>query len=484
MRILAFCLLIFTINVRPLLAQQIKKTVKNGRWSDPSVWGGKTDAALPKQGDTITVSHYVVLDINLEFTNGTVEIAKKGTLCGQSKLVVNFSCILINYGTVSVATLNIYGGRYPQGGETKKISANYGTMTYADAYEDCHAIDPSKQCYEGSPALKFPLSCQTFPELIFSQIVKDTCERSCVKLYIPQDVQQNRTEYSWQIGESPVIRATGTITSEFCYTQNAKIPILLIAANSNGVDTLSSFFNVFVGDKLKISISGDTAICEGQEIKLSSNRLKPSIVWWSPITGLSCNPCDYPIYRAEKDTLVKNITASVSSKGCTLKAKVKIKIIKNDRNFVRDTVICKQGVLRISELYTPGNIVWNDGSTLDYIPISKSGFYSATITNQCGTKSDTAYAKYILPLSYTIPNVFTPNEDGVNDQFDVAGLETYQEMKLLVFNRWGTKVYESTDPNAVWNAKNETDGIFYYSVETKDCDNITKKNQGIVQVIR
>ena len=53
-----------------------------------------------------------------------------------------------------------------------------------------------------------------------------------------------------------------------------------------------------------------------------------------------------------------------------------------------------------------------------------------------------------------IPNGFSPNGDGVNDNFEVKGLDEFTGVKLNVFNRWGSTVYENGDYKNNWNGKN------------------------------
>lgn len=68
---------------------------------------------------------------------------------------------------------------------------------------------------------------------------------------------------------------------------------------------------------------------------------------------------------------------------------------------------------------------------------------------------DTISYRFIVKLN--IYNVFTPNDDGKNDVFDID-IEGETEYDLIIYNRWGTKVFESTDSKRDWNGKNQNDG--------------------------
>jgi gliding motility-associated-like protein len=63
-----------------------------------------------------------------------------------------------------------------------------------------------------------------------------------------------------------------------------------------------------------------------------------------------------------------------------------------------------------------------------------------------------------------VPNVFTPNNDGVNDAFCIPGTAGYQDCyKLEIFNRWGGVVYQSQNPQDCWQPEsNIASGVYFY----------------------
>ena len=80
---------------------------------------------------------------------------------------------------------------------------------------------------------------------------------------------------------------------------------------------------------------------------------------------------------------------------------------------------------------------------------------------------------YILSTSgefIEIPNVFTPNGDGVND-FYFINLKGIDEMTLTIVNRWGELVYKSDDINGKWdgtfNGNMCSDGVYFYILNAK-----------------
>ncbi len=61
-----------------------------------------------------------------------------------------------------------------------------------------------------------------------------------------------------------------------------------------------------------------------------------------------------------------------------------------------------------------------------------------------------------------IPNIFTPNGDGVNESFYIRNLPL--ETKLIITNRWGKEVYSASDYKNDWMAENVSDGMYYYRI--------------------
>ncbi|MCB0429980.1 MAG: gliding motility-associated C-terminal domain-containing protein, partial [Flavobacteriales bacterium] len=74
----------------------------------------------------------------------------------------------------------------------------------------------------------------------------------------------------------------------------------------------------------------------------------------------------------------------------------------------------------------------------------------------------------------TIPNVFTPNHEGPNDNFVIDGIEYFPGSRLLVFNRWGEKVWESQNYHNDWDGRHWkslnrlNEGVYYWILYLND----------------
>ena len=68
-----------------------------------------------------------------------------------------------------------------------------------------------------------------------------------------------------------------------------------------------------------------------------------------------------------------------------------------------------------------------------------------TVTNPLGCR-DSAYTLVEGPVMVYIPNAFTPNNDGINDGFQVV-ISDVVYFEINIFNSWGEEIYYSTDPD-------------------------------------
>lgn len=109
--------------------------------------------------------------------------------------------------------------------------------------------------------------------------------------------------------------------------------------------------------------------------------------------------------------------------------------------------------------------------------LSPFGQYPIIVSGAVSADYSFTYVPGVLTIkpvlnSMDIPNAFTPNGDGVNDTWQITGLEYYQKATLNIFNRWGQKVYSSTGYATPWdgtyNGKALPAGTYYYIIDLKN----------------
>jgi gliding motility-associated-like protein len=88
----------------------------------------------------------------------------------------------------------------------------------------------------------------------------------------------------------------------------------------------------------------------------------------------------------------------------------------------------------------------------------------------------------------TIPNAFSPNNDGINDVFRITAQGYFRLSYLKIFNRWGQLVFESHDLNLGWdgrrNGTNLPTGVYYWVLSGIDVHNLALTRNGSITLIR
>jgi gliding motility-associated-like protein len=138
----------------------------------------------------------------------------------------------------------------------------------------------------------------------------------------------------------------------------------------------------------------------------------------------------------------------------------------------------------VTYLWTPSTGVADPTVLMAVVSPPFDMTYTLTVTSDKGcVSSDVVFVKVLkAPL---IPNIFSPNGDGIHDKWDIAFLESYPGCTVDIYNRYGQLVYHSVGYSKPWdgtvNGKPVPVGTYYYIVDPK---NGRQKYSGYVDVIR
>jgi gliding motility-associated-like protein len=217
-----------------------------------------------------------------------------------------------------------------------------------------------------------------------------------------------------------------------------------------GNETYDSMTVTIIPNNVNISLGRDTSICDNASITLTVPTPGLNYSWSTGETGQSIianGPGTYAvtvddgICKSRDEILIsQKLTPQISLPG--------------------DTTLCDHDPYTLT-VHAGGNpVLWSDGSTDSTFIITEPGKYSVEASNACGSTSAEISVNYENCSLYFIPNVFSPNHDGVNDYFGPSPSPSISTVEYIgIFNRWGDLVFEA-DNIASDDEKHFWDGNF------------------------
>ncbi|MES1219227.1 MAG: gliding motility-associated C-terminal domain-containing protein [Bacteroidota bacterium] len=292
------------------------------------------------------------------------------------------------------------------------------------------------------------------PDSLFSTDTLIVCNDTITQL---KTVPLTGVSYSWSTGES----ASSTVT----VTRGGKYWVEVSNGTCSKTDTLTVLFNSFVLSP----VVQDIKLCKGgppETIKAEGQN----ILWYSgPVGGTGSV---IPPVQTTADTGRWEYWVSQTIRGCeTPRAQVKAIVIDKPYFELGEPFIipCDANGIVLQVIKDDENsYLWSNGSSKSSMIVTERGKYSLYAENMCGNYSDTVQAVECKDRCVQFPTGFTPNGDGKNETFRAATFCPVPKYHLIVFNRNGEKVFETSDPREGWDGtyrgkKSDTGAYVFYS---------------------
>lgn len=133
----------------------------------------------------------------------------------------------------------------------------------------------------------------------------------------------------------------------------------------------------------------------------------------------------------------------------------------------RDTFLCPEDPFLLdASTLVDAKYEWEDGSSLPQRAVVGPAEYIVTVSSACETVIDTLSIVPCEICDVYLPNIFSPNLDGINDSFGPQSFCELFDYTFSLYDRWGNQVFESTDRFQKWdgrvNGKLASAGAYVY----------------------
>jgi gliding motility-associated-like protein len=308
--------------------------------------------------------------------------------------------------------------------------------------------------------------------------------------------------YSWLFGDG---NNSSVQNPSYAWTAAGQYTVELIATNQYGcTDTNSHAVSVF--PLPAASFLGSDTVCVGQSLTFSNTSQFNAANWWTFGDG-STSTVNNPIHvwnTSGQYTVGLLTTNAIGCKDSTSRTVTVLAPLPVTAFFSATPQI---GCSPEQVIFTNGSVnanswLWSfgDGSTstaASPVHAYYSGQYTVILwaySNMACTITDSLSAPLTIqtdscgPPSIHIPNIFSPNNDGINDYFEIQTFG-YLACHLEIYDRWGVKLLETDGTNPKWNGKNVkgadvADGTYYYLLRAEDKDHGTAFYKGFLTLIR
>lgn len=279
---------------------------------------------------------------------------------------------------------------------------------------------------------------------------------NCQNMPIQLKPTSHYNHYLWSTGSTDsVISATTSghyilSVTDFCGTQK---------------DTIS----VTIQPPTPAPIVSDTTVCQNT-VSPKLNVSGSNLTWYNyeaDLYGNASQPYISTTYFGEQKIYVTQKIGLCESAKVPVIINVKYKPVADIGNYFS---LCQDDTTHIGKEYPDVKYAWSTGDNTCCIRPDHTGNYTFSIYNDCGISRDSVYVD-ISPCDdcIAIPNAFTPNNDGKNDQFKVIVKCPVSRYSLRIFNKWGEMIFASTNPDEAWKGFSHgliaDAGVYVYSLE-------------------
>ena len=271
------------------------------------------------------------------------------------------------------------------------------------------------------------------------------------------------TTYLWNNGQTSTSVYVNTTTDS---------TIILFGIDANGCQN-SDTVTVRVLPVPTLTLLSDTSICYNNSVQLQATGTNISYIVWNNGNTLDDSTSTSPVASPDS-TITYVAVAGIGS--CTTSDTITVTVLPLPSvNAGNDTTILFGQSVVINATAPNGTYDW---SPTDYLscsdclnPTANPEFdteYILTVTDANGcVNSDTVLIIVDLECAdLFVPNIFTPNGDGDNDDIRVYNKLCVQTMDFKIFDRWGNMVYSSTNAEEKWDGtykgKRAETGVYVY----------------------
>jgi gliding motility-associated-like protein len=311
----------------------------------------------------------------------------------------------------------------------------------------------------------------------------NSCTQDSMWLYVNSGMGVNLGPDT-TICNAPAVLHAGAFYKEYLWQDGSTDSIFNAASPGEYRISVTDFCDNTYRDTIEIKsyvvvhLGSDTTLCEGAEKVLNAFSAGASYTWQDG----SINP-DFTVKSPGVYSVAVNINGCVSRDSISITYQQSPQIETDG-----DIRLCNGKQMTLEPIIQNADqITWQDGSTTTSYIVKDTGYYSIQATNICGTTTKNIHVSGGV-CKIHMPAGFSPDNNGINDRFEVKYPFPVNSFSLSVYNRWGQRVFETHDMSQGWNGKiNGEDapvGGYVWFISVQYTDHVSENLHGTVLLLR
>lgn len=240
------------------------------------------------------------------------------------------------------------------------------------------------------------------------------------------------TEYLWQ---------DGSALSSFTVTETGVYDVQVNLRGCEHLDTIQ----VDVIDFPLVDFGEERTQCIGDIPVLDATTLDATYLWQDSSTEATFTVSNAGEYAV-----------TVTRENCVVVDSIKFNFINIPSGVLGDDDdLCLGETIFLDARFPDATYLWQDSSTESQFTVEEAGTYSVSVmVDDCVMEDELVIEEQIydcIECDFFLPNAFTPDFDGINDELKILTPCPISEYNFVVFDRWGNQIFQTTNPDAAWD---------------------------------
>lgn len=231
-----------------------------------------------------------------------------------------------------------------------------------------------------------------------------------------------------------------------------------------------------------VNLGEDVTLCPGDSLRLQPGGSATATLLWSDGS-------------TQNNLLVTNAGTygvAVTDDGCLAADEIRVDYYpETTLSLGADTTVCRVDNYVILPRWTgpPPSFTWQNGSSAPSYPVQNTGTYTLLLQNAClDLSAEVIVTVEDCSCQVFTPNAFSPNQDGINDEWKIYTPCPITDFELQIFDRWGGLIHQSQQLDEGWLGDGPqgiiNSGVYLFALRYRDRFGQWQQRAGEVHLIR